>query len=541
MNLKRSRLIPIVAIVLGLIGGAFGTAACDGPHTVHTYGVWEKKEATCEEAGYRVRTCIVCGEQETEEFPALGHEYDLGKVTTQATCEGTGVRTRTCVRCQKTKEETTQPLGHDWDATVVMTAPTCEGEGRGKFLCLRCEKEEEHSIPALGHSWESVGIGTEPTCEAAGTRNVRCAVCGTSKTEELPALGHSWEDGEVITPATCEAAGERWHTCKVCETREKTAVPPLGHNWEGDYTVDQEATFDAAGSKSYHCTRCDARNGVTEIPQLQAGVPILYEFRLMRNNDERLQTSHAVITVYRKDGTVAAESNPNTLSAGIFRFPLEPEEYTVRATGLPAGYTAEEAEVRPGNPYCSIPLTASLLTDEAPKDTRYQVGSVMHDFTVRDYDGTTYTLSALLAQKRAVVLNFWYDGCAPCRVEFRYLELSYRAYRDKAEVLAITEDPDDTDAAVRAYATQMELTFPMISVESRIGLESMFNVTSVPTTVVIDSEGVVTEIHTGSSTQQYFDSIFEKYTADTYIRRGNAAVPTALEGEWSLPAKRDEQ
>ena len=41
---------------------------------------------------------------------------------------------------------------------------------------------------------------------------------------------------------------------------------PLGHDWEEDFTVDVQPTCETDGSKSRHCTRCDEKTDVTEIP-----------------------------------------------------------------------------------------------------------------------------------------------------------------------------------------------------------------------------------------------------------------------------------
>ncbi len=529
--------ISLLGTLTGLVL-TFGAAACGGTHTEHTYGAWTTVEATCEGEGSRTRTCTICGEKDTETIPPLGHDYDLGTVTVKAGCETEGMRTRTCRRCQSSKEEEIAPLGHDWAEGEVLAEPACETPGRGNFTCLRCGKSEEHAIPALAHVWEKAGVNEEATCESAGTRNMRCALCGKTETDTIPAKGHTWEERDVVKAADCTNAGTVRRVCTVCGKDETVSVPALGHKWEGEYTVDREATFDRAGEKSYHCLRCGERNDVTEIPQLQEGVPILYEITLLRNNGERLTAPGAVVTVYNADGTVAAQSNAATLSAGVYSVNLSPATYTVKLTGLPAGYTAEgEVTVRPGSPFCALYLRGSVLKEEVPRATQYGVGSVMYDFTLHAVSGATYTLSELLTQKKAVVLNFWYDGCAPCRQEFPLLERAYQKYRDEIEVLAITEDPDDNAAAVRAYATLMGLTFPMVPQEERIGLESLFGVSNVPTTVVVDSEGVVCEIRSGS--QSEFESLFEKYTSADYWTHGHAPAQTALTGEYALPDRKD--
>ena len=40
----------------------------------------------------------------------------------------------------------------------------------------------------------------------------------------------------------------------------------VNHDWETEFTIDEEPTCTKPGSKSHHCTRCDAKTDITEIP-----------------------------------------------------------------------------------------------------------------------------------------------------------------------------------------------------------------------------------------------------------------------------------
>lgn len=40
----------------------------------------------------------------------------------------------------------------------------------------------------------------------------------------------------------------------------------VNHDWETEFTIDQDPTCSVPGSKSRHCTRCDAKTDITEIP-----------------------------------------------------------------------------------------------------------------------------------------------------------------------------------------------------------------------------------------------------------------------------------
>ncbi|MCQ2483322.1 MAG: DUF4214 domain-containing protein [Clostridia bacterium] len=72
--------------------------------------------------------------------------------------------------------------------------------------------------------------------------------------------------------ATCSEDGYTGDTyCKNCEEKLSTgeSIPATGHVWASDFTVDKEPTYEEEGSKSIHCTKCEATKDVTAIPTLK--------------------------------------------------------------------------------------------------------------------------------------------------------------------------------------------------------------------------------------------------------------------------------
>ena len=97
----------------------FDSSWTQGCSTVSTYtfhAVWEQlphehnyvrqeRPATCTQDGY-VKYVCACGSSYNEAvYPALGHDWDSGRVTKEPTATETGVRTYTCTRCNETKTE----------------------------------------------------------------------------------------------------------------------------------------------------------------------------------------------------------------------------------------------------------------------------------------------------------------------------------------------------------------------------------------------------------------------------------------------------
>ena len=163
-----------------------------------------------------------------------------------------------------------------------------------------------------------------------------------------------------------------------------------------------------------------------------------------------------------------------------------------------------------------ITVETVIREDVRLNEINYSLGDVVCDFTVIAYDGTEYKISELLEEKKAVVLNFWFMNCGPCRMEFPYLQQAYEEYSDTVEVLALNP-LDGTDERISEYAEQLGLTFPMSACSPE--WESSMKLTAYPTTVVIDRYGTVSMIHTGSITEkETFTAIFDYFTDDDYVQ-----------------------
>ncbi len=69
----------------------------------HTYGAWVVTEATCTVDGKKTRECTVCGNVETEDISATGHNYNV--TVTEPTETSGGYTTYTCSACGHTYDD----------------------------------------------------------------------------------------------------------------------------------------------------------------------------------------------------------------------------------------------------------------------------------------------------------------------------------------------------------------------------------------------------------------------------------------------------
>jgi peroxiredoxin len=140
------------------------------------------------------------------------------------------------------------------------------------------------------------------------------------------------------------------------------------------------------------------------------------------------------------------------------------------------------------------------------KVTALKVGTQAPDFVLVDLNGQKHQLSDYKGQ--GVFLNFWGTWCKPCEKEMPYIKNSYHHFKDKGvQVLAV--NIGESDVAVSKYVERKKMDFPnMIDKDSQV--QNAYNVNPLPVTFLIDPDGKVVKIHTGSLTQTMVNDFMEQ-------------------------------
>ena len=118
-----------------------------------------------------------------------------------------------------------------------------------------------------GHTFGEWKESKSADCTTGGKEKHICSVCKAEEERDTAPLGHDWNAEYTIdVKPTCTQPGSKSIHCSRCDaTKDVTEIEPLGHGWEDDFTIDVKPTCTQPGSKSIHCSRCDATKDVTEI------------------------------------------------------------------------------------------------------------------------------------------------------------------------------------------------------------------------------------------------------------------------------------
>ena len=115
------------------------------------------------------------------------------------------------------------------------------------------------------------------------------------------------------------------------------------------------------------------------------------------------------------------------------------------------------------------------------------------DFNLGARGGKSLALSELKGQ--VVMINFWATWCGPCRQEMPLLEQMYKKYRPMGfTMLGVNVEPDPSGA--ENWLKETPVTFPILfDRENRVS--KLYNVSGMPSSVLIDRKGHVRYLHRG--------------------------------------------
>lgn len=142
----------------------------------------------------------------------------------------------------------------------------------------------------------------------------------------------------------------------------------------------------------------------------------------------------------------------------------------------------------------SAAVSALLLSAVCLNASATEVGQAAPQFTLPSLE-KDQPISLKQYAGKVVYLDFWASWCAPCRTSFPLLNKLYEKLKTQGfEVVAINLDEDKTNAD--KFFKEFPVNFTVLR-DAKGEWADKFVVESMPTSFIIDKQGVVQVVHNG--------------------------------------------
>ena len=118
------------------------------------------------------------------------------------------------------------------------------------------------------------------------------------------------------------------------------------------------------------------------------------------------------------------------------------------------------------------------------------------DFTLHDLQGVRHRLSDYVG--KVVLINFWASWCKECVAEIPSLNSLYKRFRDKG-VVVLGVSIDRHNEEIRKSMQKVPVAYPVLVDRDSEVFSEKYTLIGLPTTVVIDKNGYITDKLIGRS------------------------------------------
>ena len=137
-------------------------------------------------------------------------------------------------------------------------------------------------------------------------------------------------------------------------------------------------------------------------------------------------------------------------------------------------------------------------------DPNAQTTNVL-DFTLSAVDGSKLPIASL--KGKAVVFDFWATWCGPCRVQHPLYEEVMHRFHGSSDVVFLSVNTDEDRAQVAPFLKENHWSRQVYFED---GLSRVLNITSMPTTIVLDRHGNVISRMNGFLPNRFVDMLSDR-------------------------------
>jgi len=140
------------------------------------------------------------------------------------------------------------------------------------------------------------------------------------------------------------------------------------------------------------------------------------------------------------------------------------------------------------------------------------------DFSLADLEGNTVTLNQM--KGKVVLLNFWGTWCGPCRKEIPdFINLMKKYNKDGLEIVGVTLTSGPPEN-IRSFADKWGINYKLLTdikgnetqtITALYGQATGKRITGIPTTFIIDREGVIQKRYVGPRSEAIFYNDLKKF------------------------------
>ncbi|NEW08718.1 TlpA family protein disulfide reductase [Paenibacillus sp. SYP-B3998] len=127
-----------------------------------------------------------------------------------------------------------------------------------------------------------------------------------------------------------------------------------------------------------------------------------------------------------------------------------------------------------------------MPTEQAPK-----VNYLAPAFTLTGLDGQSYAVGG--PRDKPLLVNFWASWCGPCAIEAPDLVAMYKKYEGQFDLYAVNVTPGDKMDNIKKFVEEYKFPFPVL-LDKKGENADAYRVLAIPTTFLIDKNGVVREV-----------------------------------------------
>ncbi len=126
-------------------------------------------------------------------------------------------------------------------------------------------------------------------------------------------------------------------------------------------------------------------------------------------------------------------------------------------------------------------------------------------FTLSSVDGEKLPLASL--KGKVIVLDFWATWCGPCRIQHPLYEEVKKKFKDRDDVVFLAIDTDEDRSIVKPFLEQSQWHQKVYFED---GLSVLLQVSSIPTTIIINKQGEVSSRMNGFLPDRFVEMLSDR-------------------------------